>query len=112
VKQFTQRIYGLPASEFFARHEALLTTLRHLLAPDRIAHLGAQLLAAAQPLVAGWQQQQGGHVELWSACQSLVFAAAGQVRARCGCGQAHGVGARLLTPSTASPRQHAVFVCS
>jgi hypothetical protein len=57
VKQFTQRIYQLPAAEFFSRHEELLTSLRQLLAPSQLDGMARQLLALGQPLLQGWQQQ-------------------------------------------------------
>ncbi|KAF6254878.1 cytochrome P450 [Scenedesmus sp. NREL 46B-D3] len=77
VKRFTQRVYGLPASEFFERHEPLLATLRQLLVPAQLEVLGRRLLRYAAPQLQDWQRE--GKVELWSACQRLVFQSAGRV---------------------------------
>eukprot|EP00878_Enallax_costatus_P026804 GHUV01028803.1.p1 GENE.GHUV01028803.1~~GHUV01028803.1.p1 ORF type:complete len:247 (+),score=65.51 GHUV01028803.1:153-893(+) len=77
VEQFTERVYGLPSAEFFSLHEQLLTTLRQLLTPDKLEVMAKQLIQYAQPQLDDWKQQ--GRVELWSACQSLVFSCAGQV---------------------------------
>eukprot|EP00775_Hariotina_reticulata_P002863 gene2863-3155_t len=77
VKQFTERVYQLPASEFFDRHEALLATLRAQLMPEKLSAMGQQLLELAQGQLYRWKEQ--GQVELWSSCQRLVFASAGQV---------------------------------
>lgn len=57
MKQFTQRVYGLPASEFFERHEPLLATLRQLLVPAKLEGLGQQLLQYAQPQLQDWKRQ-------------------------------------------------------
>ncbi|WIA16335.1 hypothetical protein OEZ85_013034 [Tetradesmus obliquus] len=77
VKRFTQRVYGLPSSEFFERHEPLLATLRQLLVPAELEVLGQRLLRYAGPQLQAWQQQ--GKVELWASCQRLVFQSAGRV---------------------------------
>jgi hypothetical protein len=57
VKQFTQRVYGLPSSEFFGIHEQLLHKLRSLLVPDQIQQHAYKLVELALPHILQWQQQ-------------------------------------------------------
>jgi hypothetical protein len=67
VEQFTQRIYGLPSSEFFSRHEDLLASLRGLLVPAQLQALGRDLIRYALPQLQHWQEQgQVGALAGWS----------------------------------------------
>jgi hypothetical protein len=67
VEQFTQRIYGLPSSEFFSRHEDLLATLRGLLVPAQLQELGRDLIQYALPQLQQWQQE--GKVRAFASCR-------------------------------------------
>lgn len=78
MERFTQRVFGLPGSEFFNRHEALLTSLRVLLAPGALAPLIDRLLDSAERQVSAWPEAGGG-VELWEASQKLLFTSAAPV---------------------------------
>ncbi len=67
---------GLPGEEFGAKHEVLLSRLRHLLVPARLEEHAAGLLKTAAPALRGWADR--GRVELWEASKHLVFQSAGR----------------------------------
>lgn len=74
VEQFTQRVFGLPSAEFFPKHFAILTALRHALVPAALEAHGSALaehvakqLAAAPP---------AGNIDLYDYVKRMVFAAA------------------------------------
>jgi cytochrome P450 len=94
VRQFTERVFGLPADEFSASHEPLLDALRALLSPPATlrAH-AARIAARAAPMLDGWAAAEaaeavedkagelsgggGQPFDLWPRARTLVFRAAG-----------------------------------
>jgi len=74
VEQFTQRVFGLPSTEFFPQHSKMLMNLRHLLVPGRLKDHADQLIVKfhehAPALLSG------DKVDLVEAVKRLVFRAA------------------------------------
>lgn len=44
MEPFTWKVFGLPSSHFFQKHEVMLGTLRQLLSQDHLSSLALQLM--------------------------------------------------------------------
>jgi cytochrome P450 len=83
VRQFTERVFGLPADEFSSSHEPLLDALRALLSPPaRLRARAATIATRAAPLLDAWAEDNdrtpSNSFDLWHKARTLVFQAAGK----------------------------------
>jgi cytochrome P450 len=80
VRQFTERVFGLPADEFSSSHEPLLDALRALLSPPEKLRAHAAVIARrAAPMLDEWaaSSPSSSSFDLWPRARTLVFRAAG-----------------------------------
>lgn len=80
VEQWTQRVFGLPPSDFIPRHGNILTTMRHLVSGrEKLSEHAEMLAPLLERGIASWVSESDANkwkeIDLVEAIVRLVFAA-------------------------------------